>query len=505
MVFRIVPIKNNKIVITSFFGKGYGDNGKYIANELLKRKEKIKIFWGARKSYRDSIPQGISYVRYLSPKYFYHLATAKIWINNARFPFGTTKRKKQFYIQTWHSSMRLKKIEKDASNNLGQEYIKSAKNDSNMINLIVSGNSFSTTTYKNSFWYSGTVLECGVPRCDLFLNQTHISTTRQKICQKYHINKEKNIVLYAPTFRKNQDESKSYIDCTKIANKLGDHYVVLVRMHPNSKYKFPTDGKIIDVTRYNDMQDLICASDFLVTDYSGCCFDMMIKGGACIICAKDIQEYLSKERDLYFDFKKDLPFPITTDEDELIDKIKHFDYNIYNSKVKEFSKKVGLCERGVASKTVCDIIMKEISGKKYKIGYTTGVFDMFHIGHLNILRQAKEQCDYLIVGVSTDELVQKTKHKTPIIPFEDRCSIVEAIKYVDQVVPQYDKDKLAAQDRYSYDVMFVGDDWKGKELFVKAERELKKRGVDVVYFPYTKKISSTILREKINQKNDKKQ
>ena len=135
--------------------------------------------------------------------------------------------------------------------------------------------------------------------------------------------------------------------------------------------------------------------------------------------------------------------------------------------------------------------------KKYKIGYTTGVFDMFHIGHLNILRQAKEQCDYLIVGVSTDELVQKTKNKTPIIPYEERAQIVEAIKYVDKVVPQENKDKMAAYEKYKFDAMFVGDDWKGSKLFKKKKKKLKEEGSTVVYFSYTKGTSSTVLREKL--------
>ena len=135
--------------------------------------------------------------------------------------------------------------------------------------------------------------------------------------------------------------------------------------------------------------------------------------------------------------------------------------------------------------------------KKYKIGYTTGVFDMFHIGHLNILKKAKEQCDYLIVGVSTEELVLKSKNKLPVIPFNERVAIIEAIKYVDKVVPQVDKNKMAAYEKYKFDAMFVGDDWKGSELFTKCEEELKKRGSTVVYFPYTKGTSSTILREKL--------
>ena len=137
--------------------------------------------------------------------------------------------------------------------------------------------------------------------------------------------------------------------------------------------------------------------------------------------------------------------------------------------------------------------------RKYKLGYTTGVFDMFHIGHLSILRQAKQYCDYLIVGVSTDELVQEYKHKTPIIPFANRCEIVKAIRYVDEVVPQINRDKIAAFNKYKFDVMFVGDDWQGNALFNEVETYLKSHNSDVIYFQYTPYISSTMLREKISK------
>lgn len=133
--------------------------------------------------------------------------------------------------------------------------------------------------------------------------------------------------------------------------------------------------------------------------------------------------------------------------------------------------------------------------EKKIIGYTTGVYDMFHIGHLNLLKRAKEQCDFLIVGVSTDELVKKDKNKTPIIPFEDRCEIVKAIKYVDMVVPQTDKDKLSAWRRHKFNKMFVGSDWKGTPQWEEFEKIFSKIGVEIVYFPYTQKISSTKLRQ----------
>lgn len=132
------------------------------------------------------------------------------------------------------------------------------------------------------------------------------------------------------------------------------------------------------------------------------------------------------------------------------------------------------------------------------IGYTTGVYDMFHIGHLNILRRAKAQCDYLIVGVSTDALVEHEKNKKPIIPFTDRCRIVEAIRYVDQVVPQEDKNKYGAWEKYHFDKMFVGSDWKGTPQWEKYETQLSPHGVQIVYLDHTDGISSTILREKLN-------
>lgn len=137
--------------------------------------------------------------------------------------------------------------------------------------------------------------------------------------------------------------------------------------------------------------------------------------------------------------------------------------------------------------------------EKKIVGYTTGVFDMFHIGHLNILKRAKEKCDYLIVGVSTDELCESYKHKKPVIPFEERKEIIESIRYVDQVVPQLNRDKFAAWEKYHFDVMFVGDDWKNSPLFNELEQKFASVGVKIVFFPYTKGTSSTLLRDKLEQ------
>ena len=145
----------------------------------------------------------------------------------------------------------------------------------------------------------------------------------------------------------------------------------------------------------------------------------------------------------------------------------------------------------------------EITEKKI-IGYTTGVFDMFHIGHLNILKRAKEQCDYLIVGVCTDEVVEEYKKKTPIIKFEERIAIVEAIKYVDEVIPQTTMDKMEAWKQLKFDVMFHGSDWKGSEMYNHIIEKFNNVGVKVIFLPHTEGVSSTLLTEVLyNKKNSK--
>lgn len=142
--------------------------------------------------------------------------------------------------------------------------------------------------------------------------------------------------------------------------------------------------------------------------------------------------------------------------------------------------------------------------EKKIIGYTTGVFDMFHIGHLNILKRAKEQCDYLIVGVSTDEVVEEYKKKTPIIKFEERIAIVEAIKYVDEIVPQTTMDKMEAWKQLKFDVMFHGSDWKGSDMYNHIIEKFNNVGVKVIFLPHTEGVSSTLLTEVLYDKKNSK-
>ena len=362
-IFRIFKIDNKKIVISNYFGKGYGDNAKYICENI--NKKKYKIIWLLKsENFNDgNFPPEIYKVKYNSIRGLYEMATAKFWIDNCRKMFYPPKRKQQIYIQTWHSSLRLKFIEQDATDSLTKYYIKQAKNDSKMIDLLISGCGFSTNIYKNSFWYNGKILECGTPRCDVFFNQIEKNKIKDKVYDYYNINKSKKIILYAPTFRKTSNCSEKYLDCNYINKKLEDEYVLMVRYHPLEKNDFSLDNGIINATNYYDMQELICSIEYLITDYSGCCFDAMINNTKCILFSKDKEEYLLKERKLYFDYNN-LPFFCCTNEDELLNNLMNFNIKKYSNAIKKFKKTIDLKEFGKASKTLANYIMEMSDSEK---------------------------------------------------------------------------------------------------------------------------------------------
>lgn len=142
--------------------------------------------------------------------------------------------------------------------------------------------------------------------------------------------------------------------------------------------------------------------------------------------------------------------------------------------------------------------------KKYKVGYTCGVFDLFHVGHLNLLERCKEQCDYLIVGVCNDDYVNNIKKKEPVINEKDRVRIINALKCVDRaelVDIETTNNKMLALDRFKFDVLFSGDDWKGSERYMETEKQFKKVGASIEYLPYTQGVSTTELKNKMNKKN----
>ena len=363
ILMRVFPICKNKVVVSSFCGKGYGDSSKYICENLIKSEIKIKVVWLVQnKTEKSHFPKEIKIVKNKSLSAIYQLATAKVWLDNCRKDKYTIKRSGQYYIQLWHSCLRLKKIEKDAEAMLPKAYVEKAVADSKNIDLITSGCEFSTRIYKNSFWYNGEILECGTPRCDMFFDYHKIKTIKEDFIKKYGIDQTTKILLYAPTFRKNNPDFVGNLNFQKFIDQLNEcgKYVLLVRFHPITKTNVHNSKNVIDISKYPDMQELITICDFLITDYSGCCFDAMIANKPCILYSPDLEQYLKEERGLYFDYNK-LPFIHANSEKTLIDGIVDFDMLKYEKGIKEFDKIIGLKETGEASKTIAKKIIEVIN------------------------------------------------------------------------------------------------------------------------------------------------
>ena len=313
--FRLFPVQKNKIVVSNFFGSGYGDSPKYIAEKLIDSNENYEIVWLLKQSLSGKalFPEQIKTVRYGSLRALYELATAKVWIDNVRKAACPPKRKGQYYIQTWHSFLRLKKIEKDAGEFLSDTYVERAKIDSDNCDLMISGCDFSHDIYRNSFWYDGEILKCGTPRCDIFFGDT--APFRKKVSEYFGITGSCGLILHAPTYRSGPSAGPYLIDYEKIIAAAGirfkGNWKILVRLHPKTASlsdKIDYNENILDATCYDDMQELLAASDILITDYSSSMFDMIVAEKLCLIHAPDLEEYIARERDLYFTMRASCRF-----------------------------------------------------------------------------------------------------------------------------------------------------------------------------------------------------
>lgn len=365
-LFRCIPIKKNKIIIWSDSFKSYGCNPKYISEHIMKNyPEEFDIVWvfDATLPVPDSIPNSVRIVRYFSKEYLYELHTSHFVICNARTSnsYFWKKRKNQVYIQTWHSSLRLKTIEKDASEHLPQNYIQAAMSDSKKIDYIISGCEFSTNIFKNSFWYSGKILECGTPRIDYLLN----NSKDKDLYEKIGVSSEFKYVLYAPTFRNDKNFEYNF-DFRKLTDSLEKKFAgkwrVLYRLHPNltfSHKQSALDDVCINVSRYPDMQELMLVSDMLISDYSSCIFDAAYTKKPCILFMKDYDNYVKNERKLYFEITS-LPFYKAYSENELFDELSNFDTSLYNQRINDFLNTIGSYENGDACQQIINLIKEVI-------------------------------------------------------------------------------------------------------------------------------------------------
>lgn len=366
ILFKKVKVRKNKIFFINFNGKGYGDNPKYICEWLRKNVSGLDLVWLCDDI--NNFPTGVRAVRYGTFRAFYEQATAKIWISNIKAFSRVKKKKNQFYLQTWHAGLGLKKCEGDAIETLTPEYIKESQSDSKQIDMMISDCKWLTDYYHKFFWYDGFIAETGLPRNDVFFKNREL--IRDKVKKYFEIDENTEIILYAPTFRQYESIEKQ-IDIYKFnesrvirafQHKYHKDFILVKRLHPNisNTIKFRENSIIKNGAFYPDMQELLLGSFALITDFSSSIFDYFLFSNQIYLYAKDYEAYIKYERPLNFDLKKDIPFPFANNEDQLLEIIMNFDDEKANKKIKEFKNKLKLTEDGKASERVSKILLNEL-------------------------------------------------------------------------------------------------------------------------------------------------
>lgn len=359
-ILRIFPIQENKILFSAFSARYYSDNPKYIAEYIIKNNLDYKCVFVLKNKSTEGIPEKIKVVKYNSLSFLYELVTAKFWIDNTRKQSFVVKRKNQIYIQTWHGSILLKKIEQAAEKVLDKEYVDTAKKDSKNIDYLLVSSKWGKETFEKCFWYNGKICITGSPRVDILVNDSE--QVKQETLKKLKLNKNKKILLYAPTFRRDSSNKAYTIDYKRMIQVLrevtGNDWIILTKLHPNiANLNLIKDEDVVNVSNYPDISELYLISDMLITDYSSTMFDFSITKKPVLLYCADIDEYID-ERNFNLDLFK-LPYAISQNNDELERNIRRFNYEEYLDRLKNFFEKLDIIEDGLATKRVIEIIDKE--------------------------------------------------------------------------------------------------------------------------------------------------
>lgn len=365
------PVKKNKIVVSNFWGKAYGENPKYIIDYLIKNFSNLDIVWLCKpeiiQNQQNDFPRGIRLVKNNSLKALLELHTSKIWIDNCRKNFHPKKRKNQFYLQTWHAGFGLKRIEHDIEQSLSKRYVRVAKKDSKMCDLLVFEHSKLFKNLEYTFWYSGEFYRNGIPKNDIIVRND--AATIEKVYSHYNLDRDKKILLYAPTFREDGSLKIDSASLEKLKNSIEAKFkfdvTILLRLHPNDVQKhaslireLTSADYIINANDYPDTQELLCALEILITDYSSIFGEMLISKKKCFLYAYDYDEYM-QNRGLVLELDN-LPFPVSKNMDQLVEQIESFNEIAYSASIEKFNEKYGVFESGNASEELGNRIINEM-------------------------------------------------------------------------------------------------------------------------------------------------
>lgn len=389
---RIFPVQNNLISVCTFEGKGgFGCNAKPLVEELHRQHPDLRFVWFVN-DMDKTFPDYVQKVPNTAWSRAYWLSRSKVWIDNYRKPYGTRKRKGQYYLNVNHYTIAIKCTGLLRGEGFSEMAYLVSKNDSDMIDGLVIDSTWCEQCFDKALVYEGNFLKTGAPRCDVLFGDR--SFYQKKFRQKHNLPEDAKVVMFAPTFREGAKDGKRFvfseiwsIDFKRLIKnlekKFGGKWYLCVRVHPQlaptfREYKNPNvQDRIIDESQADDMYEILAGMDAYITDYSSACFEAGFAHIPVFLYADDIQQYandrgalmwnlatdprdsIRNNKQITSSFDVELPFPLSSDNEQLEQDIMAFDRNAYDKKLDEFHEKMGLVFDGRASKQLVDNIVIE--------------------------------------------------------------------------------------------------------------------------------------------------
>ncbi len=390
---RIFPVKGNRISVCTFEGKGgFGCNPKYIVEEVHRRNPGWEFVWFVN-DMEKKFPEYIKKVPNTLWSRAYWLSTSKVWIDNYRKPYGTCKRKGQYYLNTNHYTVALKSTGMWRGKGFSKMAYLVSKNDSDMIDDIVIDSKWCEDSFYKSMVYNGSYLKTGAPRCDVLYGDQ--SEYHIKFCKKHGISVNSKIVMFAPTFREGAKDGKRSVFSeiwsidfkrliVNLEKRFGGEWYICIRVHPQLAPTFQeyrnaeVQERLIDESKADDMYEILAAMDAYITDYSSAMFDAGFAEIPVFLYADDIEKYAHDRGSLMWNLASDpldhvtnnklmtpdidvvLPFSIAQNNDELEANILHFERKIYLTRIKKVKNDIGLVFDGRAGQRVTEHIAQWI-------------------------------------------------------------------------------------------------------------------------------------------------
>ncbi|AVR00502.1 CDP-glycerol--glycerophosphate glycerophosphotransferase [Oceanobacillus iheyensis] len=367
-------IKNPKMVIfESFLGKQISDNPKAIYDYLAENYPNYVLIWSVDNRFVQEVDKNIRTVKRFSIKWLFYMNRAKYWVSNSRMPLWIPKSNRTVYLQTWHGTP-LKKLAADMNEvhmpgTNTEKYKRNFLKESQKWDYLISPNAYSTEIFKRAFEFDREILETGYPRNDYLIN-SNTPLRIHEIKKRMGLPLNKKIILYAPTWRDNQYHKKGEykfdyeMDFEKMKDRLGDQYILLLRLHYLVRENISIEGAegfVYDCSLHEDIRELYLVSDLLVTDYSSVFFDYANLKKPIIFYVHDLEEYRDKLRGFYFDLELDAPGPLVKTTEELVNEITSTDTDGHKVRASEESFYMKYCylEDGNASRRVVEHIFKK--------------------------------------------------------------------------------------------------------------------------------------------------